>query len=197
MNEIGKAIARYLRSTLGLLLLISGCWIVACHKDAPPQPAPAEHKKSPAELEALSSSTKQSLARLRPLVSALNMKFETLRPQFAQLPADLPDFGELRGKFYAAEEGLGRMNAKIPWLSARIEAATNAGDSVELEDISKSIARSYDEIPQAEQIAMELFHQVMPFKRMAADLEHSSAAECALTKTSAAATLAAAKQANR
>lgn len=167
------------------LILVTAASLVACHKQAPQKPKPVEVKKSPAEIIQLAESEKKSLEELRPQLSALNAKFVTLHGQFDALPADLPDFGEVRGKFYGADEGLGRMNAKIPWLIGRIDSAVKSGDGAELDDISKSIARSFDEIPEVNQIAMELFHQAMQFTRLAEELRASTKASCEPDKAGA------------
>jgi hypothetical protein len=135
-------------------------------------------KKSPAEINQLAEAARQSLEALKPPLNALGDKFTALHQQFDALPPDLPDFDETRAKFNGTDEGLGRMNAKLPWLSGRIDAAVKSGDGAELEEISKSIAQSQQEIPQVEQIAMELFHEVLPFTRLAAKLEAQKKSSC-------------------
>ena len=182
--------ASRLRTLQKLLILAVAGWLVACHKDAPSPPKAVASKKSPAELKQLADSANQSLAGLTPLLSALNEKFTALHPQFDALPQDLPDFGPTRAKFYASDEGLGRMNAKLSWLRGRLDAAIKSGDGVELEEISQSLARSYQEIPQVDQIAIELLHEVPPFTRMAAELEARKQAACEAEKSGLAATVA-------
>lgn len=181
-------------SRLGILqkwsILAAACWFVACHKDAPEKPKLLLSQKSPAELKQLADSAHKSLDGLAPLLSALNEKFAALHPQFDALPQDLPDFGPTRAKFYASDEGLGRMNTKLSWLRGQIDAALKSGDGAELEEISQSIARSYQEIPQVERIAIELLHEVPPFTRMAAELEARKQAVCEAEKSGLAATVA-------
>jgi len=167
-----------LRIVQGLMILAVSSSLAACHKDASQKPKPVVVKKSPAELKQLADSARQSLEGLKPLLAGLNTKFVALHQQFDPLPPDLPDFGLTRGKFNSADEGLGRMNAKIPWLSGQLEAAVKAGDGAELEEISKSIANSYNDIPQVEQVWAELLHEVMPFTRIAAELEARRKAMC-------------------
>ncbi len=120
-------------------------------------------------------------------MSSVSAKFVSLHQQFDTLPTDLPDFGETRSKFYAADEGVGRMNAKIPWLASQIAAAVKDGDGAALEEISKSSARTYDDVPQANQVAMELLHEVMPFTRMAETYGETKKAMCESDKVEAAA----------
>jgi hypothetical protein len=160
-----------------MVLATSGS-LVACRKDAPQKPKTVVVKKSPAELKQLADSARQSLEGLKPLLAGLSSKFAALHEKFDPLPPDLPDFGATRGKFNSADEGLGRMNAKIPWLSGQLDAAVKAGDGAELEEISKSIANTYSELPQVEQIFTELLHEVMPFTRLADRIEANRKAAC-------------------
>src|SRR3954468_2734463 len=98
----------------GLVFLISGSMLVACHKDAPQKPKAAPVvvvKKSPAEIKQLADAATESLEGLKPLLAKLTAKYTSLHQQFDTLPTDLPEFGETRAKFYAADEGVGRMNA--------------------------------------------------------------------------------------
>jgi len=161
--------------------------LVACHKEArqKPEPAPAAViKKSPEELKKLADSARESLEGLKPSLAALNDKFKALHAQFDPLPPDLPDFEATRGKFNSADEGLGRMNSKLPWLSGQLDAAVKAGNGAELEEISKSIQSTYDDIPQVNQVAMELLHEVRPFIRMAEQRQGNQSAACDVDKVS-------------
>lgn len=183
--------ASRLRLLQGLLILATAGSVVACHKNAPPEkPKPVLVKKSAAEIKQLTDSARQSLEGLKAPLAALNQRFADLRPKFDQLPSDLPDVDQTRAKFYSSDEGLGRMNAKLPWLSGRIDAALKSADGAELEEISRSIARTYDEIPQVDRIALELFHEVLPFQRMAAEMEARKQAMCEAEKAGLAATVA-------
>lgn len=174
--------ASRLRISQGLMILVAGSSLVACHKDPPPakpKPAVVVVKKSPAEIKQLADAATESLEGLKPLLAALNTKFTSLHQQYDTLPTDLPEFGETRAKFYAADEGVGRMNAKIPWLSGRIDDAVKAGDGAELEEVSKSIAATYTEdVPQANRAALELLHAVAPFTHMAETYDANKKAMC-------------------
>jgi hypothetical protein len=158
---------RRLRLLPALLLAFTASSLVACHKDQPQKAKVVV--KSAAELERDAHAARQALAGLKPLVEALNGKLVALRQQFDPLPPGLPGFGETRARFYATAEGIGRMNAKLPWLSGRIDAALKAGDSAELGEITKDIAHSYDEVQHVERIATELGRDVEPFKRVVED----------------------------
>jgi hypothetical protein len=175
------------------MMLVAAGSFVACHKDAPaPKPKPVVIKKSPAELKQLADSATQSLEGLKPLLGALNAKFTSLHQQFDPLPPDLPgDFGIVRSRFYSADEGVGRMNAKIPWLASQLDAAIKAGDGAQLEEISNSIARTYNDVPQVDQIATELFHEVMHYTRVAEHYQADKKAMCDSDKSSTTALTAA------
>jgi len=172
--------ASRLRISHGLMILAAGGALVACHKEAPPPPKPAVVvvKKSPAELKQLADSATESLEGLKAPLASLTEKFKALHLKFDPLPQDLPDFEPTRGKFNSADEGLGRLNAKVVWMTAKLDAAVKAGDGAELEEISKSIASTYDDLPQVNQVAMELLHEVMPFTRMADQYEANKRAMC-------------------
>jgi len=178
--------ASRLRICQGLLIAsAAGALLMACHKEAPqkPKPAPAAViKKTPEELEKLGASAREALEGLKPSLGALNEKYKALHAEFDPLPPDLPDFEATRGKFNSADEGLGRMNAKIPWLSAQLDSAIKAGNAAELTEISKSIESSYADIPQANQVAMELLHEVRPFIKMAERREMNQNASCDVAK---------------
>jgi len=188
-----------LRILQGLMISIT-VWLVACHKKAPEkaQPAPiAVVKKSPAEIKQLTDAANQSLAGLKPLLGGLNARFVALHEKFDPLPSDLPDFGETRGKFNAVDEGLGRMNAKLTWLVGQIDAAAKAGDAAELEELNRSIANSYDEVREVDKLASELLHEVMPFERVAAELEARRKAQCESGEIGASTAAAAAAMSKR
>lgn len=180
--------ASRLRMLQGLMILVAGSSLVACHKDAPEKPKPVVVvKKTPAEMKQLTDTANEKLEGLKPLLAALDTKFRSLHQQYDTLPTDLPNFGETRAKFYAADEGLGRMNAKIPWLRDQIDAAVKAGDGAELEELTRSIGRTYDDVPEVARVAMELLHEVMPFTHLAETYEASKKAMCDSDKLGAAA----------
>lgn len=119
---------------------------------------------------------KRSLDELQPRITELTAKFATLHKQVDPLPSDLPGFNEVRGKFYATDEGLGRISGKVAWLSGRLEAARKSGNREELREISTDIAKTHDDLRQIDRVVLELIHQVPPFQRMAAALNGEDAA---------------------
>lgn len=172
-------LARYrLRVALGLMFVLAGGSLTACHKNDPGQTKPVLIKKTPAEVKAFTDSAKQSLDGLAPLLADKKAKFDALRPRFEALPQDLENFGPVRGKFFGAQEALGRMNSEIPWLQGRIDAALKAGDGAEMDDISKTIARAYDDMPSVDNVYVELVHELPPFERQAAEVKAQGQAAC-------------------
>jgi hypothetical protein len=159
-----------------LLLLTVGA-LGACRKE-PPQKAKVVVIKNAAELGRDAKAAQQALAGLKPLVEALNAKIVVLRRQFDPLPPGLPGFGETRARFYATAEGVGRMNAKLPWLSGRIDVALNAGDGADLGEIAKDIALSYKEVQKVEQLVAELDRDVAPFKHVVEDALVTGKSSC-------------------
>jgi len=152
--------------------------LVGCRKDKAPTVNKVAEVKNPAQLQRDAQSARQALVGLEPQIEALNGKITALRQQFDPLPPGLPGFGETRGRFYATAEGVGRMNAKVPWLSARIDAALKAGDSVQLAEIAKDIAHSYEEVRHVEQIAGDLGREVEPFKHVVEEALVTGKAAC-------------------
>lgn len=164
-------LASRLRIVQGLMVIAAAASLVACHKDAPKKdaekPKPVVVKKSPEEIKRLADAATQSLEGLKPQLANVTEKYKSLHVLFDPLPPDMPDFAPTREKFNGADEGVGRMNAKVGWLTGRIDAAVKAGDGAELEEISQSITNTYNDVPEASKIYLELVHEVMPFQRMA------------------------------
>jgi len=163
------------------MILIAGGSFVACQKKTappPPKPEPVVVKKSPEEMKKLADSATKSLEELKPLMTALNAKFDALHKQFDPLPTDLPEFGETRSKFYAADEGIGRMNAKLSWGASQLDSAVKSGNGAQLEEVAQSLARTFDDVKEADQLALELMHEVMPFTRMADNYAANMKAMC-------------------
>jgi hypothetical protein len=131
---------------------------VACRKSAP-----ADQSSQGPTADAV----KQSLDQLKNRFAELKKKFMALREQVDTIPPDLPGFSEVRSTFYAAEEGRGTTEAKTIWLSERLDAAVRSGNRAELEQISKDIAATYDDIRKIDELHVKLLHQVMAFQRMA------------------------------
>jgi hypothetical protein len=108
----------------------------------------------------------------------LNGKFAALHKEFDALPPDLPEFGETRAKFYSASVSLGTLGSKLPWLGERIDAAAKAANRTELSAITKDIAATSDQIRQIDKVSLELLHQVLPFKKAAAERKEAGKNAC-------------------
>jgi hypothetical protein len=135
--------------------------LAGCHK--------AADKAKVAEL-------KQSLDGLRKQLDELTTKFGELRKQVDALPPDLPGYSETRAKFYGTEEGRGVTDLKVTLMAGRLDAASSAGKSADLEPLAKDIAQTYGELREFDQIYVTLLHQVMTLQRLEARRKAEAAA---------------------
>jgi hypothetical protein len=138
---------------------------LACRKHDGEQAKP--ERPSPAELERKATAARQALNGLKPLLDAQHARFSALHREFDPLPPGLPGFGDTRGAFYAADEGLGMLSSALPWLSGRIDAAVKAGDLAQLKELSSEIDDKYAQVREVERLGTELSERVQPFKREA------------------------------
>jgi hypothetical protein len=152
-----------------LALLVAGS-LLSCRKETAGK-ANKPAVTNPAELQRSAARAKLALEGLKPQLSALNTTLAELHQLYDPLPPGLPGFGETRGKFYATAEGLGMMNASLPWLSDRIDAAVKSGDGEALTAIASDINHKYDEVRQVDRITLELRHEVLPFKNKVEDFQ--------------------------
>lgn len=158
-------------------LLIPLLLFSACHQDRANRANKAQ-LKNPTEIKREVASARQALADLKPPLDALNAKMVALHRQFDPLSPGLIGFGDVRAKFYATAEGLGRMSAKESWLAGRIDAAANTGDRAELADISKNIAHTYDEMRTVDRLMSESQQEVQPFTKMKDELQALGKSSC-------------------
>lgn len=161
-----------------LLLVLSVGSLTSCRKSSPENSSEASRASSSAELEQRAAAARKSLEGLEEPLAEVNGKYAALREQFDALPPDLPEFGDTRGQFYAASVALGTMGSKLPWLSDRIDAAVKVGDAAALQEISNEILRTHDQIRQADGIALQMLHKVLPFKQLAEELATSRGVSC-------------------
>jgi len=148
-----------------LVLALATLGVGGCHRSKPREKAASVAvKKSPAELQRLAESARKSLDGLQAPVAALRARIQELHKEFDPLPPGLPGFGETRSEFYAAAEGVGMLHAKLSWLSGRIDSAEKSGDGAELEQVSKEIERTYQDVTNADKMSIGLIHKVQPFK---------------------------------
>jgi hypothetical protein len=130
-------------------LLASAGALSGCHKNQGPNAA----------------AIKQSLDGLQSQLGNLKANFQTLRKQVDAMPADLPGFAEVRAKFYGIEEGRGIIDAKTTLLASRLAAASSSGKSEELDQVSKDVTQTFDEVRRLDQLHVELLHLVMAYQR--------------------------------
>lgn len=136
-----------------LMALVGAGSLLGCHKSAADK--------------AEDASVKQSLDGLESQLGELETRFSDLRKQVEAVPANLPGRSELRGRFYAIEEGRGITDEKVKMLSGRFDSALSSGKRAELRQISKEIAETHGELDQLDQLHIALLHQVMALQRMA------------------------------
>lgn len=149
-----------------LVTLLAATSPVACSK----QKGEKVVNANPAQIKQKAEAARKSLDGLETPLSELSKKFAALRQQFDKLPPDLPEFGETRGRFYAASIGQGTMTAKVPWLSSRIDSAVKSQNEAELDAISKEIAHTHEEVRQADRLASALSQEVQPFSKKLEEL---------------------------
>lgn len=124
------------------------------------------HKTAPEKVNA--DAVKQSLDGLAKQFAELKTRFMDLRERVESIkPPEPPGFNDARARFYAAEEARGTTDAKVSWLTGRLDAAVSTGNREELEQISKEIAQTQADIGKIDQLHVKLLHQIMSFERMA------------------------------
>jgi hypothetical protein len=161
-----------------LVALVGTTSFAGCHKKTPEKVVKPVVKRSPEEIKRGADAARQSVEGLKAPMNDLAARFTALHKQYDPLPPALPGFFETRQKFYGAAEGLGMLTAKIPWFSGRIDAAVKAQDGAELDQISKEVAHTYDEIKVVDRISMELLHEILPFTKKAVDAQANGKNKC-------------------
>jgi hypothetical protein len=135
---------------------LSGCHRRAAEKAAQPgQPAP--------DTEAL----KRSFAGVQKNFSDLQQRSSDLAKQVEAIPPEIPNYPQLRAKFYAFEEARGVTDAKVTLLSGRLDAALKSGKVEELQQVSSEVDRAGEDARQIDQMYLKLLHEVMAFERVA------------------------------
>jgi hypothetical protein len=133
------------------------------------------HKPGPEKVNG--DSVKQSLEGLRKQFAELKTRFMDLRGRVESIPpADPPGFNDARARFYAAEEARGTTEAKVLWLTGRLDAALSTGNRGELQQISDEIAQSQVDIGKINEVHVKLLHQIMSLQRLARDEGAAAAA---------------------
>jgi len=125
------------------------------------------HKGGGAASEADAAAGKRSFDDLNGRLKTLESQFGDLRKKIDTIPAELPNYQEARGTFFATEEGRGVVNAKMTLLSTRLDAAMASRKPEELQELSKEIATTTTSVNQLDQMYVTVLHQVMALQRMA------------------------------
>jgi hypothetical protein len=141
---------------LFLAVILGGGLVSGCHKQAP---------------ETVNGdAVKQSLDGLRKQFAELKTRFMDLRERVESIPpSDPPGFNDARARFYAAEEARGTTDAKVAWLTGRLDAALSTGNRDELQQISNEIAQTQVDIGKINEVHVTLLHQIMALQRLARD----------------------------
>jgi outer membrane protein OmpA-like peptidoglycan-associated protein len=137
------------------------CSLAGCKKEAVKADPPAKVEQAP-DLEA-ARKAQQALDAQR---SGVNTLFAGLRQQVGAIPADAPGFGEIRGKFYTAEQARSLMDYGVPLLAQRLEAAVKAGKPAELWQVSQDIDKAAREMRELQNLGHGLLREVSPYTRM-------------------------------
>jgi hypothetical protein len=134
------------------------------------------HRK--AEQAALNGdAVRKSLDGLKPQFAELKRRFMDLRERVESIPTNVPGFLDARARFYAAEESRGTTEAKVVWLTNRLDAALSSGNRDELQQISAEIVRSQEDIGKLDVLHTKMLHEMMAYQRMARQEEQAAAAE--------------------
>jgi outer membrane protein OmpA-like peptidoglycan-associated protein len=94
-----------------------------------------------------------------------------LRKDVENLAAAVPGGAELRAKFFHADEVVGVLDAKMKWLSGRIESATRDPKRAEVVSLLDAIARTRDDMGQVSNVIVELTHDKARLLRIGALLK--------------------------
>jgi hypothetical protein len=168
--------SRLLMIALSLGLASGGSSLIGCRKIATDK---TEQAAPDPDL------VKQSFATLKKQSNDLQQNFSNLSKDVAAIPADMPAFPQLRSHFYEVEEARGVTDAKVTILSRHLDAALRSGKPEELQQVSKDIDRTSNDIQKIGALYMKLLHEVMAFQRVADDRKQAlAAAAAAKTKQS-------------
>ncbi len=143
------------------LIALSLFWCgvtVGCHRD---------RKRT----EQLLTETVKSYDQLQPELTALKASLGGLRKDVEDIATKVPGGAELRAKYYNADEVAGVLDAKMKWLSDRIESARRDPRMAEVDSLRDAIAKTSDDMGQVSNVLVELTHEKARLERLAALLK--------------------------
>lgn len=163
---------------LPLVALLAVAPLTACSKrKAPSAEAKVEAKAhaNPEVIKRKSEVARKMLDELKGPLGELSAKYAALQKEFDQLPPDLPDFGDSRGRFYSASVSFGAMSSSVGVYAERLDAAVSSQNEAELDLVTKDIAHLHEGLRQADRIATQLGADVKPFQEKLAELRQKAA----------------------
>jgi outer membrane protein OmpA-like peptidoglycan-associated protein len=113
----------------------------------------------------------QSYDRLQPRLTALKTALGNLRRDVEDLAATAPGGAEWRSKYFAADEVLGVLDAKMKWLSAEIASARKDLGRDQVSFLREAMAATAGELGQADKVAVELLHEKVRLQWLASLLK--------------------------
>jgi outer membrane protein OmpA-like peptidoglycan-associated protein len=140
------------------LSLLGGGLVVGCNR---------ERK----ETRQLLTETVKSYAQLQPRLAELKTALGGLREEVEEIATKVPGGAELRAKYFNADEVVGVLDAKMKWLSGRIESAKRDLTRAEVVTLRDAIARTGDDMGQVSNVVVELTHERARLQRVAALLK--------------------------
>ena len=123
------------------------------------------------ETDQLLIETVKTYDQLQPKLTELKSTLGELRKDVDDLAARVPGGAELRAKCFGADEVVGVLDAKMKWLSGKIELAKRDLKRAEVVKLRNEIATTRDDMGQVGNVAVELTHEKARLQRVGALLK--------------------------
>jgi outer membrane protein OmpA-like peptidoglycan-associated protein len=117
------------------------------------------------------AAVKQTLAGLKTRMRELRSTFVRVRTRLDAIPPGLDRFAALVQKLDSAEKVLGVTDAKVQWLSGRLDAALGSSKAEELASVASDINGASEEVKALEVLGQDLSHELVPYERTASLLK--------------------------
>ncbi len=137
------------------LSLFWGGMTAGCHQ---------ERKKT----ERLLTETVKSYDQLQPRLTELEATLGGMRKDVEAIAAKVPGGAELRAKYFNADEVTGVLDARMKWLSGKIESAKRNLKKAEVDSLQDTVAKTRDDMGQVSNVLIELTHERARMERVAA-----------------------------
>ena len=128
------------------LSLFWGGMTAGCHQ---------ERKKT----ERLLTETVKSYDQLQPRLTELEATLGGMRKDVEAIAAKVPGGAELRAKYFNADEVTGVLDARMKWLSGKIESAKRNLKKGEVDSLQDTVAKTRDDMGQVSNVLIELTHE--------------------------------------